>query len=172
MTTAENCRLRQTGSRLTNHLRASSVQGEVWSRKGRDSQEPKELPNHFSRSEKGRRSCMPQRLFKKKPSCRILRPTDGTGWHYSYLKSKKVYGYQIYAALHFHGQLVHKCWCLGQMRGEKVPFNRHNEGKPHSLPQRSSYFCQLFRIQAHEGPASLCNGERSKILCASPSETS
>lgn len=36
---------------------------------------------------------------KKKPSRRASRPMEGTGWHYSHLEGKKVYGYQIHAAI-------------------------------------------------------------------------
>lgn len=36
---------------------------------------------------------------KKKPSRRAARPMEGTGWHYSHLEGKKVYGYQIHAAI-------------------------------------------------------------------------
>ena len=36
---------------------------------------------------------------KKKPSRRAMRPMEGTGWHYSHLECKKVYGYQIHAAI-------------------------------------------------------------------------
>ena len=36
---------------------------------------------------------------KKKPSHRATRPMEGAGWHYSHLEGKKVYGYQIHAAI-------------------------------------------------------------------------
>ena len=36
---------------------------------------------------------------KKKPSRRAAHPMEGTGWHYSHLEGKKVYGYQIHAAI-------------------------------------------------------------------------
>lgn len=36
---------------------------------------------------------------KKNPSRRAARPMEGTGWHYSHLEGKKVYGYQIHAAI-------------------------------------------------------------------------
>lgn len=36
---------------------------------------------------------------KKKPSRRAARPMEGTGWHYSHLEGKKVYGYQIHTAI-------------------------------------------------------------------------
>ena len=36
---------------------------------------------------------------KKKPSSRAAHPMEGTDWHYSHLEGKKVYGYQIHAAI-------------------------------------------------------------------------
>lgn len=36
---------------------------------------------------------------KKKPSRRAAHPMEGTGWHYSHLEGKKVYGYQIHSAI-------------------------------------------------------------------------
>ncbi len=35
---------------------------------------------------------------KTKPSSKAKRPTEGTGWHYSHLEKKLVYGYQVHAA--------------------------------------------------------------------------
>ena len=36
---------------------------------------------------------------KTKPSSQAKRPTEGTGWHYSHLEGKVVYGYQVHAAI-------------------------------------------------------------------------
>ena len=36
---------------------------------------------------------------KTKPSSKAKRPTEGTGWHYSHLEGKVVYGYQVHAAI-------------------------------------------------------------------------
>ena len=38
-------------------------------------------------------------VAKKKPSSRAVRPTEGTGWHYSHLEKKQVYGFQMHAAI-------------------------------------------------------------------------
>lgn len=38
-------------------------------------------------------------ISKKKPSRRATRPMEGAGWHDSHLEGKKVYGYQIHAAI-------------------------------------------------------------------------
>lgn len=38
-------------------------------------------------------------LPKTVPSSKAKRPTQGTGWHYSHLEGKVVYGYQVHAAL-------------------------------------------------------------------------
>ena len=35
---------------------------------------------------------------KTKPSSKAKRPTEGTGWHYSHLEGKVIYGYQVHAA--------------------------------------------------------------------------
>jgi len=35
---------------------------------------------------------------KKKPSSKAKRPMEGTGWHYSHLEGKLVFGYQIFGA--------------------------------------------------------------------------
>lgn len=37
-------------------------------------------------------------IEKKKPSSRAVRPMEGTGWHYSHLKGKQVFGYQVFGA--------------------------------------------------------------------------
>lgn len=36
---------------------------------------------------------------KTKPSSKAKRPTEGTGWHFSHLEGKQVYGYQVHAAI-------------------------------------------------------------------------
>ena len=36
---------------------------------------------------------------KTKPSSKAKHPTEGTGWHYSHLEGKTVYGYQVHAAI-------------------------------------------------------------------------
>ena len=38
-------------------------------------------------------------ISKTKPSSQAKRPTEGTGWHYSHLEGKVVYGYQVHAAI-------------------------------------------------------------------------
>ncbi len=38
-------------------------------------------------------------INKTKPSSKAKRPTEGAGWHYSYLEGKVVYGYQVHAAI-------------------------------------------------------------------------
>lgn len=38
-------------------------------------------------------------LPKTPPSSKAKRPTQGTGWHYSHLEGKVVYGYQVHAAI-------------------------------------------------------------------------
>ena len=38
-------------------------------------------------------------IKKTKPSSKANRPTEGTGWHYSHLEGKVVYGYQVHAAI-------------------------------------------------------------------------
>lgn len=38
-------------------------------------------------------------VSKKKPSCCVAHPMEGIGWYYSHLEGKKVYGYQIHAAI-------------------------------------------------------------------------
>lgn len=37
-------------------------------------------------------------IEKKKPSSRARRPMEGTGWHYSHLAGKQVFGYQVFGA--------------------------------------------------------------------------
>ena len=38
-------------------------------------------------------------VAKKKPSSRAVHPTEGTGWHYSHLEKKQVYGFQMHTAI-------------------------------------------------------------------------
>lgn len=37
-------------------------------------------------------------IEKKKPSSQAKRPMEGTGWHYSHLEGKQVFGYQVFGA--------------------------------------------------------------------------
>ena len=50
-------------------------------------------------------------IEKKKPSSRAKRPMEGTGWHYSHLAGKQVYGYQVFGANICTGS-VSLCYCL------------------------------------------------------------
>ncbi|MDE7245297.1 MAG: hypothetical protein K2O18_15180 [Oscillospiraceae bacterium] len=38
-------------------------------------------------------------ISKPKPSSKAKRPTEGSGWHYSHLGGKVIYGYQVHAAI-------------------------------------------------------------------------
>ncbi len=38
-------------------------------------------------------------ITKTKPSSKAKCPTEGTGWHYSHLEGKIVYGYQVHAVI-------------------------------------------------------------------------
>ena len=48
---------------------------------------------------------------KKKPSSQATRPMEGTGWHYSHLEGKQVYGYQVFGANISTGDFS-LCYCL------------------------------------------------------------
>ena len=50
-------------------------------------------------------------IEKKKPSSRATRPMEGTGWHYSHLEGKQVYGYQVFGANISTGDFS-LCYCL------------------------------------------------------------
>ncbi len=50
-------------------------------------------------------------IEKKKPSSRAVRPMEGTGWHYSHLKGKQVFGYQVFGANISTGDFS-LCYCL------------------------------------------------------------
>ena len=50
-------------------------------------------------------------IEKKKPSSRAKRPMEGTGWHYSHLAGKQVFGYQVFGANISTGD-VSLCYCL------------------------------------------------------------
>ena len=50
-------------------------------------------------------------IEKKKPSSRTKRPMEGTGWHYSHLAGKQVFGYQVFGANISAGD-VSLCYCL------------------------------------------------------------
>ena len=50
-------------------------------------------------------------IAKKKPSSRAKRPMEGTGWHYSHLEGKQVFGYQVFGANISVGD-VSLCYCL------------------------------------------------------------
>ena len=50
-------------------------------------------------------------IEKKKPSPRAKRPMEGTGWHYSHLAGKQVFGYQVFGANISAGD-VSLCYCL------------------------------------------------------------
>lgn len=50
-------------------------------------------------------------IEKKKPSSRAKRPMEGTGWHYSHLEGKQVFGYQVFGANISVGD-ISLCYCL------------------------------------------------------------
>ncbi len=50
-------------------------------------------------------------IKKKKPSVRAKRPMEGTGWHYSHLEGKQVFGYQMFGANISVGK-ISLCYCL------------------------------------------------------------
>lgn len=50
-------------------------------------------------------------IEKKKPSSRAKRPMEGTGWHYSHLAGKQVFGYQVFGANVSTGNFS-LCYCL------------------------------------------------------------
>lgn len=50
-------------------------------------------------------------IEKKKPSSRATRPMEGTGWHYSHLEGKQVFGYQVFGANISTGDFS-LCYCL------------------------------------------------------------
>ena len=50
-------------------------------------------------------------IEKKRPSSRAKRPMEGTGWHYSHLAGKQVFGYQVFGANISAGD-VSLCYCL------------------------------------------------------------
>lgn len=50
-------------------------------------------------------------IEKKKPSSRAKRPMEGTGWHYSHLEGKQVFGYQVFGANISVGN-ISLCYCL------------------------------------------------------------
>lgn len=50
-------------------------------------------------------------IEKKKPSSRAKRPMEGTGWHYSHLAGKQVFGYQVFGA-HISTGNFSLCYCL------------------------------------------------------------
>ena len=50
-------------------------------------------------------------IEKKKPSSQAKRPMEGTGWHYSHLEGKQVFGYQVFGANISAGGFS-LCYCL------------------------------------------------------------
>ena len=50
-------------------------------------------------------------IEKKKPSSQAKRPMEGTGWHYSHLEGKQVFGYQVFGA-NISVDDFSLCYCL------------------------------------------------------------
>lgn len=50
-------------------------------------------------------------IEKKNPSSRAKRPMEGTGWHYSHLEGKQVFGYQVFGA-NISVDDFSLCYCL------------------------------------------------------------
>ncbi len=57
-------------------------------------------------------------IEKKRPSSRSMLPMEGTDWHYSHLKGKQVYGYQVFGANISAGDFT-QCYCLHRCCPEK-----------------------------------------------------
>jgi len=65
-------------------------------------------------------------ISKTRPSSRAKRPTEGTGWHYSHLEGKLVYGYQVHAAI-ISTRGTSLCYCLKRYdkeQGTKVEMTK------------------------------------------------
>ena len=56
-------------------------------------------------------------IEKKRPSSRAKRPMEGTGWHYSHLEGKQVFGYQVFGANISVGN-VSMCYSLRRCSSE------------------------------------------------------
>jgi len=76
---------------------------------------------------------------KTKPSSKAKRPTEGTGWHYSHLEGKVVYGYQVHAAMVSTGKTA---LCYSMKRYDKEAGTKIEMSKDiiKSLPEHTGAY--------------------------------
>ena len=73
-------------------------------------------------------------IEKKKPSSRAKPPMEGTGWHYSHLAGKQVFGYQVFGANISTGNFS-LCYCLRRCCPENGPKTDMAVQLPDTLPE-------------------------------------
>lgn len=79
-------------------------------------------------------------ITKTKPSSQAKRPTEGTGWHYSHLEGKVVYGYQVHAAIASTGD-TSLCYSLNRCEEENATKIDMTKDIIESIPdQAGAYF--------------------------------
>lgn len=77
---------------------------------------------------------------KTMPSSKAKRPTEGTGWHYSHLEGKVVYGYQVHAAIVSTGD-TSLCYSLKRYNKESATKIDMTRDIIESIPdQAGAYF--------------------------------
>ena len=113
-------------------------------------------------------------IEKKKPSSRAKRPMEGTGWHYSHLAGKQVFGYQVFGANISTGD-VSLCYCLHRCcpeNGSKIDMavqllDDMPKTDAHVILEMDSWYtCKALWNKANEKNISLIGAMKTnRILC-------
>ena len=111
-------------------------------------------------------------IEKKKPSSRATRPMEGTGWHYSHLEGKQVYGYQVFGANISTGDFS-LCYCLRRCcpeNGSKIDMavqllDTLPETDAHIILQMDSWYtCKALWDKALEKNITLIGAMKTTVI--------
>jgi len=92
---------------------------------------------------------------KTKPSSKSKRPTEGTGWHYSHLEGKVVYGYQVHAAIVSTGK-TSLCYSLKRYDKEHATKVDMTKNIIESLPDQAGVYLLMDSWYTNPGILHAC----------------
>lgn len=104
-------------------------------------------------------------LPKTAPSSKAKRPAQGTGWHYSHLEGKVVYGYQVHAAIVGTGDNS-LCYCLKRCCPENGTKIDMTLDIIRSLPDGAGAYVLMDSWYTNSGVLDACRGKNCHLIGA------